>query len=99
MDVNVNVYGATATAQRDRALALSRKFALFHAARMGGAVTNIDAAEPHPLWQSRAPTAQRRTHGGAVINIDARKCGQRLHLRANIRIRELVRTTVPVLLF
>ena len=62
MDVNVNVYGATATAQRDRALALSRKFALFHAARMGGAVTNIDAAEPHPLWQSRAPTAQRRTH-------------------------------------
>ena len=48
-------------AQRERALALSRKH----------------------VRQSCAPAAQRRIHGGALINIDARKWGQRPHLQAS----------------
>ena len=49
MDVNVNVYRATATAQRDRALALSRKCACFRAARMGvSPFLQVCAVEPRP---------------------------------------------------
>ena len=48
-------------AQRERALALSRK----------------------RVRQSRAPAARRRIHGGALLNIDVRKWGQRPHLRAS----------------
>ena len=70
MDVNVNVYRATATAQRDRALALSRKCVWFRAARMGvSPFSQACAAEPRTCTaqQSRAPAALRQIHGRAVI--------------------------------
>ena len=47
-----------------------------------------DGAAPPPcsVRQSRTPAARGRIHDGAMINIDARKCGRRPHLRASYYI-------------
>ena len=66
MDVNVNVYRATATAQRDRALALSRKCVVPRRApaaqrqNHGRAVINIDEARMGVSPFSQAYAAEQR---------------------------------------
>ena len=43
--------------------------------------------------QSRTSATHQRIHGRAVINIDARKCGQRPHLRATVVLYIIINMT------